>query len=44
MLLPRVLELLIAQLPEAQRDPAPRGMGIDHFVDIAALRRDEGVA
>ena len=43
MLLPRVLELLVAQLAKPQRDPPPGRMRHDHLVDEALARRDEGV-
>src|SRR4051812_8547596 len=43
MLLPWVLELLAAQLPEPQRDPAAGRVWHDYFVDEALARRDERV-
>ena len=36
VLLPRVLEPLVAQLPEPQRNPPPCRMRIDHLVDVPA--------
>src|SRR5687767_493156 len=36
MLLPRVLQPLVPQLPQPQRDPLARRMRVDHLVDIPA--------
>ena len=43
MLLPRVLQALVPQLPQPQRDPPPRRMRVDHLVDEALARRHERV-
>src|SRR3546814_12025790 len=43
MLFPSVLELLVAQLPSAQRYPASRGVRHDDLVDEAFARRHERV-
>src|SRR4051812_15089024 len=43
MLLPRILELLVAQLAEPECNPPPRGMGHDHLVDEALARRHERI-
>src|SRR5262245_35514634 len=41
--LPRIFELLVAQLAEAQRHPPPGRMRHDHLVDIAAVGGHERV-
>lgn len=43
MLLPRVLQRLVPQFAEAQRDPSPRGMRVDYLVDKTLACRNEGV-
>src|SRR3546814_16836055 len=43
MLLPRVFQLLVPELPQPQRDPLARIVRVDDLVDIAARRRDERV-
>ena len=43
MLLPRILELLVPQFPQPQRDPAARAVRVDHLVDEALARRNEGI-
>ena len=43
MLLPGILQRLVLQLPQTQRDAAARGMRLDHLVDEALARRDERV-
>ena len=43
MLLPRIFELLIAQLAKAHRDAPPGRVRHDHLVDEALARGDEGV-
>src|SRR3546814_18331283 len=43
MLLPRIFELLVPQLPQPQRDPLARIVRVDDLVDIAPRRRDERV-
>ena len=43
MLLPRVLQLLVPQLPETQRNPFARRMRVDHLVDEAFARGHERV-
>src|SRR5690606_38383883 len=42
VLLPGIAEVLVAQHAQRARDTATGGMGHDHLVDIAALRRHEG--
>ncbi len=42
VLLPRILELLVAQHGQRPRDALARRMRHDHLVDIAALGGDEG--
>src|SRR5687767_11732874 len=41
VLLPGILELLVPELAQSQRDPSPRRMGHDHVVDEALAGRDE---
>src|SRR3546814_1059035 len=43
MLLPRIIELLIPQLPQPKRDPLARIMRVNNLVDIPPRRRDERV-
>lgn len=43
MFLPRVFQRLVPQFPEAQGNPPPRGMRINHLVNKALARRHKRV-
>ena len=43
MFLPRILEALVPQLPQAQRNPPPRIPWVDHLINKPLARRHKRV-